>query len=59
VNRSTAPGSEAAAASGSAGDTTVSFDDLFGAEPSSRATGSDQGKEDLDQFQTWLQNLKR
>jgi hypothetical protein len=40
----------------------VSFDDFFGAatagsNPSPQP--SDPGKEDLDQFQSWLQNLKR
>jgi hypothetical protein len=40
----------------------VSFDDFFGAatagsNPSPQT--SDPGKEDLDQFQSWLQNLKR
>jgi hypothetical protein len=51
----------ASGASGASGDAAVSFDDLFGApEPSSKATGSgDPSKEDLDQFQSWLQNLKR
>ena len=41
----------------------VSFDDFFGAsaaEPSPSPKGSaDPSKEDLDQFQSWLQNLKR
>ena len=39
----------------------VSFDDFFGtAEPSGRPkSDADPGKEDLDQFQSWLQNLKR
>jgi len=39
----------------------VSFDDFFGtAEPSRLPkTEADPGKEDLDQFQSWLQNLKR
>jgi tetratricopeptide (TPR) repeat protein len=41
----------------------VSFDDFFGAsaaEPSPSPEGSaDPSKEDLDQFQSWLQNLKR
>jgi tetratricopeptide (TPR) repeat protein len=49
-------------ASGASGDAAVSFDDLFGmpAEPSPTPKGTtDPGKEDLDQFQTWLQNLKR
>jgi hypothetical protein len=59
VNRPRDPGTDPNAAPGTANDAAVSFDDLFGTDPSSRATGSDQGKEDLDQFQTWLQNLKR
>jgi hypothetical protein len=49
-------------AAGPSGDAAVSFDDLFGtaAEPSPTPKGStDPGKEDLDQFQSWLQNLKR
>ncbi len=41
----------------------VSFDDFFGAaagEKSALSKGSsDPGKDDLDQFQSWLQNLKR
>jgi hypothetical protein len=43
-------------------DGTVTFDDFFGAT----ATGSggskgssEAGEDDLDQFQSWLQNLKR
>jgi hypothetical protein len=40
----------------------VSFDDFFGSE-AEKATPlrqrADPGKDDLDQFQTWLQNLKR
>jgi hypothetical protein len=50
------------AVAGPSGDAAVSFDDLFGApgEPSPTPKGStDPGKEDLDQFQSWLQNLKR
>jgi Tetratricopeptide repeat len=50
------------AAAGPSGDAAVSFDDLFGtpAEPSPTPKGStNPGKEDLDQFQSWLQNLKR
>jgi len=44
------------------GDGPVSFDDFFGSErevstPSRQR--ADPGKDDLDQFQTWLQNLKR
>jgi hypothetical protein len=56
------PGSRSDAAAGPVGDATVSFDDLFGtsAETSpSPKGGADAGKEDLDEFQTWLQNLKR
>jgi hypothetical protein len=41
----------------------VSFDEFFGAAAagsSPAAQGnSDPGKDDLDQFQSWLQNLKR
>jgi hypothetical protein len=39
----------------------VSFDDFFGspAGGNSLKTGSESGKDDLDQFHTWLQNLKR
>jgi hypothetical protein len=43
------------------GDATVSFDDFFG--PKSEGSGSEKGTEpgtdDLDQFHSWLQNLKR
>jgi hypothetical protein len=43
-------------------DATVSFDDFFGA-PAGGSGGSkgssDAGEDDLDQFQSWLQNLKR
>jgi tetratricopeptide (TPR) repeat protein len=43
-------------------DGAVSFDDFFGSE-AEKATPlrqrADPGKDDLDQFQTWLQNLKR
>ncbi len=41
---------------------TVSFDDFFNAATSGSAPGSKEGdpsKDDLDQFQSWLQNLKR
>ena len=45
------------------GDAPVSFDDFFGSEPDparpSRQGESDPGEDDLDQFQSWLQNLKR
>jgi hypothetical protein len=41
----------------------VSFDDFFGtdaADNSSVAPASDESrKDDLDQFHSWLQNLKR
>ena len=41
----------------------VSFDDFFGAESDEatplRQGKGDSGKDDLDQFQSWLQNLKR
>jgi hypothetical protein len=43
-------------------DGTVSFDDFFGSEgegSTPRRQRGDPGKDDLDQFQTWLQNLKR
>jgi hypothetical protein len=44
------------------GDGAVSFDDFFGAEREGSTPltqRADPGKDDLDQFQTWLQNLKR
>jgi tetratricopeptide repeat protein len=50
------------ATSGPAKDAGVSFDDFFGAsaDGSTRAPGSaEPGKDDLDQFHSWLQNLKR
>jgi hypothetical protein len=42
-------------------DTTVSFDDFFGAASGSTPAKQDEdpSKDDLDQFQSWLQNLKR
>jgi len=44
-------------------DSTVSFDEFFGSaatDSSPAARGeSEPSKEDLDQFQSWLQNLKR
>jgi tetratricopeptide (TPR) repeat protein len=55
----TPPGTPAAEA---ASEASVSFDDFFGAPAggSSAPKGdSDTGKDDLDQFQSWLQNLKR
>jgi hypothetical protein len=42
-------------------DAVVSFDDFFGAPAggSSPRPNTEPGKDDLDQFQSWLQNLKR
>jgi hypothetical protein len=42
-------------------DGAVSFDDFFGADTEGSTPGQrgGPGKDDLDQFQTWLQNLKR
>ncbi len=43
-------------------DTAVSFDDFFASEREGSTPSrqrADPGKDDLDQFQTWLQNLKR
>jgi len=43
-------------------DAAVSFDDFFGSEREGSTPlrqRADPGKDDLDQFQTWLQNLKR
>jgi tetratricopeptide (TPR) repeat protein len=44
-------------------DATVSFDEFYnppdGGDVSRRARGSDTKSDDLDQFHTWLQNLKR
>jgi hypothetical protein len=44
-------------------DAAVSFDDFFGSKPDpaspSRQGKGDPGEDDLDQFQSWLQNLKR
>jgi hypothetical protein len=44
-------------------DTAVSFDEFFNSEPGESAPQrqgkGEAGKDDLDQFQTWLQNLKR
>jgi hypothetical protein len=44
-------------------DLAVTFDDFFGAPaggsgPATKGS-TDPGKDDLDQFQSWLQNLKR
>jgi hypothetical protein len=43
------------------GDATVSFDDFFGpkSEGSGGEKGTEPGTDDLDQFHSWLQNLKR
>jgi tetratricopeptide (TPR) repeat protein len=50
----------AASAAGSSKDDLVSFDDFFGSAGGRSVTASGEpGKDDLDQFQTWLQNLKR
>jgi hypothetical protein len=42
-------------------DAAVSFDDFFGAAAggSGAPNSTEAGKDDLDQFQSWLQNLKR
>ncbi len=43
-------------------DAAVSFDDFFGSEREGSTPlrqRAEPGKDDLDQFQTWLQNLKR
>jgi tetratricopeptide (TPR) repeat protein len=45
---------------GSGKDDLVSFDDFFGSSGGRSVTASGEpGKDDLDQFHTWLQNLKR
>jgi tetratricopeptide (TPR) repeat protein len=57
-----APMAPPVATSGPAKDAGVSFDDFFGAsaDGSTRTPGSaEPGKDDLDQFHSWLQNLKR
>ena len=53
--------SPAPTAPGQGKDGLVSFDDFFGspAGESSPAPGGGPGKDDLDQFHSWLQNLKR
>jgi hypothetical protein len=53
--------SAAPSAPGQGKDGLVSFDDFFGsaAGESSPAPGGEPGKDDLDQFHSWLQNLKR
>jgi hypothetical protein len=37
----------------------VSFDDFFGSSPAGNSPDGEPGKDDLDQFHSWLQNLKR
>ena len=57
-----APLAPPVATSGPAKEAGVSFDDFFGAsaDGSTRTPGSaEPGKDDLDQFHSWLQNLKR
>jgi tetratricopeptide (TPR) repeat protein len=51
----------APSAAGQGKDGMVSFDDFFGsaAGGNSLAPGGEPGKDDLDQFHSWLQNLKR
>jgi hypothetical protein len=48
---------------GSESSADVSFDEFFGGAAAESGQGtqatSEAGKDDLDQFQTWLQNLKR
>ena len=61
---STGPGDTAPASAASPGkDGPVSFDDFFGppagATPAQPQGSGESGKDDLDQFQSWLQNLKR
>jgi hypothetical protein len=53
--------SAVSSAPGQGKDGLVSFDDFFGsaAGESSPAPGGEPGKDDLDQFHSWLQNLKR
>jgi hypothetical protein len=56
------PAPPAVPAADQKGDGAVSFDDFFGAEREGSTPlrqRVDPGKDDLDQFQTWLQNLKR
>ena len=56
------PAAPAVPASEQKTDGVVSFDDFFGSEREESGPSrqrADPGKDDLDQFQTWLQNLKR
>jgi tetratricopeptide (TPR) repeat protein len=54
--------SPAASATGQGKDGLVSFDDFFGSATGGSSVapgGGEPGKDDLDQFHSWLQNLKR
>ena len=56
------PGAPAVPSADQKADGAVSFDDFFGSEKEGAAPlrqRAEPGKDDLDQFQTWLQNLKR
>jgi hypothetical protein len=58
----TAPPTPTIPAAAPSQDASVSFDDFFGAPAGGSGGskgGSDAGEDDLDQFQSWLQNLKR
>jgi hypothetical protein len=56
-------GTAAGGASSGLQEAGVSFDDFFSSPGSGSASATkkdaDPGKDDLDQFQSWLQNLKR
>jgi tetratricopeptide repeat protein len=60
-NRSGESAAPAPSAAGQGKDGLVSFDDFFAsaAGGSPPASGGEPGKDDLDQFHSWLQNLKR
>jgi len=56
------PGAPAVPSADQKADGAVSFDDFFGSEKEGATPlrqRAEPGKDDLDQFQTWLQNLKR
>ena len=57
------PATPAVPSGGSPPDLAVTFDDFFGAPAGGSGSptkgSADPGKDDLDQFQSWLQNLKR
>lgn len=55
------PNPPTVSAAGNAPDAAVSFDDFFGTAGETNAPkgSSKAGEDDLDQFQSWLQNLKR